>query len=664
MKRIFSGLLILSLLLALTVPAAAANDATGTTLRLEEANGAVTVKDAAGKDKTARTGMRLYNGYTIATGASSSAYISLDETKAVKLDASGKVEIRQSGKKLEVSLTAGQLYFNVTQPLKTDESLNIRTSTMVTGIRGSFGWVNLTQMGLMHGHVTLTCTNPETGESRVTEIYTGEKVSYEQAVGEAADPALAEIDFVKEEIVLEDVPATVVEEIVKDETLQEQLAGDESVTIDVTELIESLPEKQAEEKAAEAAAREAVEAAVAAQEETIAAAAAEEQAKGDATATGGSAEQVFAAAATDAGGDDNSSSAPVVTSVSVAGDGGDVSAALSDALSNNSSVTFTGSGSAASLTIPSGKTLTVAEDANLTLSGTSSNLSSNTLINNGTLTISGTFHNGGATAGRFVNNGTLTINSGASFVNEANGTFSGSTSFTGGGKLTFAVTLNANGGTYDTTYIAPASYDCGVGAALPTATQITKGTDAFGGWYENETFSGSPVTTITETDTGNKTYYAKWTATSSGGSGTSGILYVQSVDGANNTVRGQIDGGAAADYTVEEPSVFSAFSSSNLYLVYYSSGAITAVDPGASPKNSIVDDPYSSGDTLKAGGINYNIAGAHFYNIARTSADAVGTVSSVSALPILSTGATVYIVTAADGGTTATAVYYVTVTQS
>lgn len=288
MKRIFSWVLTLSFLLALTVPAMAADDATGTTLRLEETNGTVTVKDAAGKDKSARGGMRLYSGYTIATGASSSAYISLDDTKAVKLDSSGKVEIKKSGKKLEVSLTSGQIYFNVTEPLKVDESLNIRTSTMVTGIRGSFGWVNLTQMGLMHGHVTLTCTNPETGEARVTEVYTGEKVSYEQATAAGgADSELAEIAFVKKEIVLEDVPATVVEEIAKDETLQAQLAeaaaealaADETAkVIDVTELVESLPEKQAEEKALEEQAQETVEAAVAAQEEAIVAAAAEDTA--------------------------------------------------------------------------------------------------------------------------------------------------------------------------------------------------------------------------------------------------------------------------------------------------------------------------------------------------------------------------------------------------
>ncbi|MBR0312700.1 MAG: FecR domain-containing protein, partial [Oscillospiraceae bacterium] len=266
MKKRISLILALSLLLTLSVPAAAANDAVGTTLRLTETKGTVTVKTAAGKSKSVVKSMRLYNGYTVGTGASSSAYIGLDDTKAVQLDASGLVEIKKQGKKLEVSLTSGQLYFNVTEPLKTNESLNIRTATMVTGIRGSFGWVTPEEMGLMHGHVTLTCTNPETGASRVTEVYSGEKVSFEAAAQEtAADPALLEIDFVKEEITNADVPAIVVEAVKNDETLQRQLTEDVE-SIDVPTLIDSLEIKQAEEKAAEEAAQAQVEEAVAAQE--------------------------------------------------------------------------------------------------------------------------------------------------------------------------------------------------------------------------------------------------------------------------------------------------------------------------------------------------------------------------------------------------------------
>lgn len=422
MKKAISLILALSFLLALTVPAAAADSAVGTTLRLTETKGTVTVKTAAGESKSVVKSMRLYSGYTVGTGASSSAYIGLDDTKAVQLDSSGMVEIKKQGKKLEVSLTSGQLYFNVTEPLKTDESLNIRTATMVTGIRGSFGWVTATEMGLMHGHVTLTCTNPDTGETRVTEIYSGEKVAFEAATQvTAADPVLLEIDFVKEEITNADVPAIVVEEIKKDETLQAQLTehaeavlaeNPEATVIDVPTLIGSLETKQAEEKAAEEAAQAQVEEAVAAQETAIAEEAAAEQASGMSDGTAQEYVDLSANAtptpATSGGG--GGTSAPTSTSTADASQ-------LNTLLSNYDVVTYTGSNSdapLATLTVPSGKTLYVGDSA----IGNGLYIRSS-LSNNGTIVIqNGSFiyMNSGSTT---TNNGMLTINGG--FTND--GTF-------------------------------------------------------------------------------------------------------------------------------------------------------------------------------------------------------------------------------------------------
>jgi len=412
MKRLISLVLALSCLLTLTVPASAADDATGTTLRLTETKGTVTVKTASGESKSIVKSMRLYSGYTVGTGASSSAYIGLDDTKAVQLDSSGMVEIKKQGKKLEVSLTSGQLYFNVTEPLKTDESLNIRTATMVTGIRGSFGWVTPTEMGLMHGHVTLTCTNPETGETRVTEIYSGEKVAFEAETQEtAADPTLLEIDFVKEEITNADVPAIVVEEIKKDEILQAQLTehaeavlaeNPEATVIDVPTLIGSLETKQAEEKAAEEAAQAQVTTALAAQETAIAEEAAAEKASG---ATDGTAQEYVdlsanaspAPATSGGGGSDGGGSLPTSTTVTDASQ-------LQAALDSYNTVTFTGNGTIATLTVPSGKTLTISGSGWLSIS--------RTLTNNGTINIEA----GGmlVTNGSATNNGTINIYGGLS----------------------------------------------------------------------------------------------------------------------------------------------------------------------------------------------------------------------------------------------------------
>ena len=96
MKRLFSLVLSFVLLLSLAAPASA-ESAAGSTLRLETTEGTVTVKDASGVGKTPRSGMRLYNGYALSTAAASAAYISLDETKAVKLDASAEAEIKKQG---------------------------------------------------------------------------------------------------------------------------------------------------------------------------------------------------------------------------------------------------------------------------------------------------------------------------------------------------------------------------------------------------------------------------------------------------------------------------------------------------------------------------------------------------------------------------------------
>ena len=73
----------------------------------------------------------------------------------------------------------------------------------------------------------------------------------------------------------------------------------------------------------------------------------------------------------------------------------------------------------------------------------------------------------------------------------------------------YQVTMKTNGGT-----IAPGreikSYTGGTSLTLPGAGDITRGGYTFAGWYEDSGFSGAPVTEISRTDTGDKTFYAKW----------------------------------------------------------------------------------------------------------------------------------------------------------
>ena len=75
---------------------------------------------------------------------------------------------------------------------------------------------------------------------------------------------------------------------------------------------------------------------------------------------------------------------------------------------------------------------------------------------------------------------------------------------------TYTVTLHANGGTINNGNVTEYTY--GVGATLPTADDMTYTGHTFKGWYANENLTGSPVTAIGGTETGNKEYWANWEA--------------------------------------------------------------------------------------------------------------------------------------------------------
>ncbi len=112
------------------------------TMRLVAYEGDITIKNLTGSEISPTENMKLQNGYTVSTAAASYAFISLDDEKAIKLDGLTEFSVRQKGEQLEVLLLAGQLYFNVSAPLSESEVMNIRTSNMVTGIRGTSGFLS------------------------------------------------------------------------------------------------------------------------------------------------------------------------------------------------------------------------------------------------------------------------------------------------------------------------------------------------------------------------------------------------------------------------------------------------------------------------------------------------------------------------------------------
>ena len=166
-------------LTALPAPASA-ESATAAAMQLVKTEGTVSVTNASRRSLTVRNNMQLYNGYHAETKAKSYAWINLDDVKLTKLDASTKAEVRKRGKKLELLVSEGNLFFNVTSPLAADETMNIRTSTMLIGIRGTAGWIkaadeDTTEVYVLEGKVECAAADLASGRTRTTTISAGER---------------------------------------------------------------------------------------------------------------------------------------------------------------------------------------------------------------------------------------------------------------------------------------------------------------------------------------------------------------------------------------------------------------------------------------------------------------------------------------------------------
>ncbi|MBR3555056.1 MAG: FecR domain-containing protein, partial [Oscillospiraceae bacterium] len=246
MKKLLSFFLALMITLGLAMPASAANPR-ASVMRLELVEGSVTVRNASGVTVDYSESMQLYSGYSVDTGDDSYAYISLDESKAIKLDMNTSVVIKKSWRKLKVELKTGQLIFNVTTPLAGNESLEIRTSTMITGVRGSSGGVNANTgeifYGTGHGIVWLRETDqgsPWYGLSECKEIRGGQIVS---------------VRWLVSDMQFSDFPALYLAEVAANPGLQDAL--EKEGNYDPQELIEQLPAAQEKEAAQREAAKEA-----------------------------------------------------------------------------------------------------------------------------------------------------------------------------------------------------------------------------------------------------------------------------------------------------------------------------------------------------------------------------------------------------------------------
>lgn len=110
---------------------------TGDVLRLLRFDGDVAISDAQGNDRFVMENVRFSSGETLKTGTSSAASVSLDTDRIVSLDEETTVAFQQQGSHMEMHLEQGELFLDVSSKLDENESLDIHTTTLTVGIRGT-----------------------------------------------------------------------------------------------------------------------------------------------------------------------------------------------------------------------------------------------------------------------------------------------------------------------------------------------------------------------------------------------------------------------------------------------------------------------------------------------------------------------------------------------
>ncbi len=203
-----------------------AADAVAATIRLARTEGSVDVLDSVSKKSLIKAdNMRLASGTRVRTESASYAWLSLDEDKAVKEDENSEIEVRKKGKKLEVLLEDGNLFFNVTKPLEADEVYSIRTSTMVMGIRGTAGVVKIidgtrARVSILDGSVTCNVTNQLAGQTKSVVLKPGQQADFLVYEPEKQGD---KCDIIMDGVSVGDVDGFVLEEVAKDARLAERI---------------------------------------------------------------------------------------------------------------------------------------------------------------------------------------------------------------------------------------------------------------------------------------------------------------------------------------------------------------------------------------------------------------------------------------------------------
>ena len=174
-----AGLLgIAVLLLAAVFAGAQAESYDASTMRLLRYAGEVEITDGAGNARFVMENARFASGESLRTGAESTASVGLDDSKIVALDQLTRVAFEQKGSRLKMTLREGTLFLDVQRKLDEAESLDIETSTMTVGIRGTIVYVRggdgTSELGVLEGTAWVTYTD-ENGAEQQLDVSAGRR---------------------------------------------------------------------------------------------------------------------------------------------------------------------------------------------------------------------------------------------------------------------------------------------------------------------------------------------------------------------------------------------------------------------------------------------------------------------------------------------------------
>lgn len=223
-KRLTLGMKIIYTVVAVGVIAAitigiivSRNNNNAKSMKVLDAEGTVRVVQTQGGTKNAYKKMRFQSGDSLITGIDGTVSVALDDSKTVALNSDSRAEFIKQDRHLELRLTKGGLFFEVSEKLNDGETFEIKTSALTAGIRGTSGYIFYDEQErdsliVTDGVVIVTVSNPDTGEKKYAEVNGGQKLT-----------VVSNADFVIEDIGEEDLPDFVLLTIAENDSLLDKV---------------------------------------------------------------------------------------------------------------------------------------------------------------------------------------------------------------------------------------------------------------------------------------------------------------------------------------------------------------------------------------------------------------------------------------------------------